>query len=74
MDLVNLSEASKNIQLSSNVTDNITTFIMTMSNYQQLRMHHMLTLDICRMISEELPSDNTSVDRRALALDILNRI
>ena len=73
MDLVELSQNTKNIQIYSNAVDNITKFIMTMSNHQDLKLHHMLTLDVLRMVENELPQ-KTTIDKKALCIDILNRV
>ena len=73
MDLVTLSSATQNIKISSDATDNITKFIMTMSNYQNMRMTHYITFDTMKMIEEVLPLD-TKIDKKALCVDILNRV
>ena len=74
MDLVTLSSTVQDTQTASKISDSIIKFIMQMSAYQTMRLHHMLTLDVCRMVAEELPTGNTTIDRKALVITILNAV
>ena len=73
MDLVKLLPNVQDTKLASSICDNICQYIMTISNHTELRMSHYITIDVTKMVFEELYG-NTSIDRKKLIVNILDKI